>query len=325
MFLQRRSRPATGFTLVELLVVITIIGILIGLLLPAVQSARESARRLQCSNNLKQLSLAILSHCNAHGHFPTGGWGPKWVGDPDRGFGARQPGGWGYNILPFLEQQALYELPRDNKPDTLTAGQLAGAKQMQSTPLPTFACPTRRRPIAYPFSSSTSWNFVNSDRPSVCGRSDYVALGTGVGSGNAPTSLEEADDGTFTSWWTGTCPGVITQRSEVPPAFVRDGMSNTYLLMEKYLNPDNYTTGRDGEDNESLYIGSNPDVLRRASRPYPDQTGNDYHGIGSAHVTGWNAALCDGSVRSLSYSIDLTVHSRLGNRNDGEPVDTSQL
>ncbi|MDZ7618731.1 MAG: DUF1559 domain-containing protein, partial [Patescibacteria group bacterium] len=154
---------------------------------------------------------------------------------------------------------------------------------------------------------------------------DYVALGTGVGSGNAPASLEEADDGTFTSWWTGTCPGVITQRSEVTPALVRDGMSNTYLLMEKYLNPDNYTTGRDGEDNESLYIGSNPDVLRRASQPFPDQGGNDYYGIGSAHVTCWHAALCDGSVRSFSYSIDLTVHGRLGNRADGLPVDMSKL
>lgn len=85
-----------------------------------------------------------------HGHFPTGGWGPKWVGDPDRGFGARQPGGWGYNILPFLEQQALYELPRDNKPDTLTAGQLAGAKQMQSTP-PYLCMPYPATPHSLPF------------------------------------------------------------------------------------------------------------------------------------------------------------------------------
>ena len=99
-----------GFTLVELLVVITIIGILIALLLPAVQSAREAARRTQCSNNLKQLALACLVHESTHGFFPTGGWGWHWVGDPDMGFDLKQPGGWIYNILPYIEQGALHDL-----------------------------------------------------------------------------------------------------------------------------------------------------------------------------------------------------------------------
>ncbi len=99
-----------AFTLVELLVVITIIGILISLLLPAVQSAREAARRLQCSNNLKQFGLAALNHEEANGFLPSSGWGWTWVGDPDRGFGARQPGGWIYNLLPYLEQETLHSL-----------------------------------------------------------------------------------------------------------------------------------------------------------------------------------------------------------------------
>ena len=98
-----RQRGNRAFTLVELLVVITIIGVLIALLLPAVQAAREAARRTQCSNNLKQLALSSLNLEQTQLHFPTGGWGFLYTGDPNLGTGRNQPGGWLFNLLPFLE------------------------------------------------------------------------------------------------------------------------------------------------------------------------------------------------------------------------------
>ena len=151
----KAPRPKTAFTLVELLVVITIIGILIALLLPAVQAAREAARRLQCGNNLKQLGMAALNHEQQQGYLPTGGW-CSWAGEPLRGFGKNQPGGWQYCLLPYMELQELHDLGVNEGPtrdENMKLANRLGFKQRIQTPVAAFNCPTRRKMTVCPYYS----------------------------------------------------------------------------------------------------------------------------------------------------------------------------
>src|SRR5262245_56477715 len=142
MHRKTQIRDQHGFTLVELLVVIAIIGILVALLLPAIQAAREAARRTECTNHLKQLSLGALNHENAHKFLPSGGWGFMWTGDPDRGVGATQPGGWPYSLLNFLEEGAVHAIGAGLS----DAEKKAQTLRQKATPVPVFYCPTRGQP-----------------------------------------------------------------------------------------------------------------------------------------------------------------------------------
>src|SRR5438132_95996 len=175
-FLVRHSgskRPSldrtAGFTLIELLVVIAIIAVLVGLLLPSVQRVRETANRIKCANNLKQMGLAALNHESTFKRFPGGGWGERWVGEPDRGTGNSQPGGWMYQILWFVEQDNLESwgagLPR--------AQQLQINTQRVGRPIPIMNCPTRRN--GGPYANRQGLTYMNcAGSPPVLARADYA-------------------------------------------------------------------------------------------------------------------------------------------------------
>src|SRR4051812_4598498 len=175
---ERRVRE--GFTLVELLVVIAIIGILVALLLPAIQAAREAARRNQCVNNLKQLALGALNHESTYKQFPSSGLGYKWVGDPNFGSGRKQPGGWIYNTLPFIEEQQIHDMGMGvGTSSTDPARKKIFADRMKIT-IKTLICPSRRSggPYVKWVSKTDSTNqavgWGNSDDTILNARSDYA-------------------------------------------------------------------------------------------------------------------------------------------------------
>jgi prepilin-type N-terminal cleavage/methylation domain-containing protein len=317
-----------GFTLVELLVVIAIIGILVSLLLPAVQSAREAARRIQCSNNLKQLSLACLGHEDVHSQLPSGGWNWEWTGDADLGYGREQPGSWIYNILPFLEQQSIRDMPGDGQPDTITADQRRKGAAMESMMFDTINCPTRRAPTPGPADGYSPYSARNADASLVdfVAKSDYAANIGPIANGQF-CSQNPGVPGYKTYKWD-DCEedvavidgiGVIYGTSEVELRQVTDGLSNTYLIGEKYLNPDDYLASEDYTDLESAYSGSNDDSLRGTSlEPIPDTPQIGFNSrFGSAHPSVFLMAMCDGSVDAVSYEVELVVFAETGSRAGG--------
>lgn len=331
----RSSNLRFAFTLVELLVVIAIIGVLIALLLPAVQAARESARRTQCKNNVRQIGLGFLLHEETHRFYPSSGWGYQWTGDPDRGVGMSQPGGWAFSVLPYMEQTAAHALgkglPLEEKKTAL--GVLKGL------PIPMYYCPSRRPPQAYP-SIERSHNTENVRNMA---KADYAANGGSHYKATAGPGLYCLERYPDCGWdfdlkfLHETFDGVTGHLSEIRPAQVSDGVSNTLMLSEKYLNPLNYETGKCGGDNNSMYQGHDRDIVRwvpnielppdhqeyRLHLPLADTETEDRgfsHRFGSAHAAGFNATYVDGSVHTLNYDIEPEVLFSLGVRDDGRVV-----
>lgn len=331
-----------AFTLVELLVVIAIIGVLIGLLLPAVQAAREAARRMQCQSHLKQLGLAAHNFESSHRRFPSGGWGYQWQGFADISSAAGQPGSWTYSLLPFLEQTSLYQLGSYRGSD---AARDQALRQRVNSPVPIYNCPSRRGGEAIPFDPSCP----SCPRPigvtsalQTSARCDYAA-NAGDGAPDpaqlqswpldfwGPADLAEANELTRQRRWPrrpSDWTGVSWLRRGVSLAEITDGTSHTFLFGEKYVMRDAYASGTDWGDNEPLYGGFNNDNHRSTHPRWPlmqDQRGLMSIGsFGSAHTSGANFVLADGSMHQISFSVDPQVYRYLGNRRDGRTVEVPQ-
>lgn len=314
----RRQGRRAAMTLVEILVVISIIGMLMALLLPAVQASRESARQNICENHLKQLGLAMQNHESATRRFPSGGWGYTWAGDPDRGSGTSQPGGWAYDVLPYLERRDL----RIFGAGLPLAEKQAAIGQILQVPLPVFYCPSRRSvrlEASDPLLKATNYR-----KPSAVAESDYAvnAGDSPIGIGPGPKSYAQGDDPNYEWTDTSKCTGICFLRSQVGMADIRDGSSRTYLIGEKYA----VMGGWDPGDDQGVYAGFDYDTVRFTNGVLtPDQSQKFIERFGSSHPTGGHFVFCDGSVRAISFDINPRIHRFLGNRRDMVAIDDAMI
>lgn len=301
-------KKRSAFTLVELLVVIAIIGILVGLLLPAVQAAREAARRMSCSNNVKQISLAMHNYESAHRKFPFG-WGTH---------GAL----WSSLILPFMEQDNLYKQIEFS--EALNWGSYAPLEDVAGTVVSAYRCPSL--PIADSYDNSS----IPLRRPM-----SYRANGGSEVTSDDTSTRPVPDTKSFEML---DLNGVFYACSGTQFGHISDGTSNTFAIGESYTNP---TFVKDGQGMDFWYIGSpQADPCRcdggTGGTEFSEAAGSTYmrmnlqirdpgaHGrlmelaFGSYHVGGAHFGMCDGSVQFLSENMDLTTYQHLGARNDGQ-------
>jgi prepilin-type N-terminal cleavage/methylation domain-containing protein len=318
-----RHRQTAGFTLVELLVVIAIIGVLVALLLPAVQAAREAARRMSCTNKMKQFGLALHNYHDTHLVFPPGVI--LLVPDtqcPPAGGTAQTGPSWLVLLLPYLEQQGLYNqfnfnnrfVGRFNLASQSTNGPL------QFQPFPLVKCPSDPKAI---MNGSVITNYL------------------GVAGGGCPSlsncggpPLAECQGGAGRLYFNN---GILYRNSRVRLANVTDGTTNVYLVGETmYMrvpsdrvlatgaligtNNPSWAAGADlranGTDSSYQTLGASAGVINFGPVD-PNDSGFFMRLFGSQHPNGCNMTLGDGSTRFISQNINLDTHRYLGSREDG--------
>jgi prepilin-type N-terminal cleavage/methylation domain-containing protein/prepilin-type processing-associated H-X9-DG protein len=297
-----------GFTLVELLVVIAIIGVLVALLLPAVQAARESARRTQCSNNLKQIGIALHNYHDTFQVFPFG-----WS---DRG------AGWTTMILPQIEQKNLWDTlgfheannwDSDNTPNEKACG----------TFIQTFRCPSMANLPKHIDNQGIPGRVPTSYRGVASSTADSDDLSTSV----RKRAMENKE-----------LEGLFYCCSRVRMAEISDGASNTFMVGESKSE----TFSQDGNQMDFWYIGS-PQVdpcncqtgmgateqsefcgstgVPFNARVFPALSGFVKElSFSSLHPNGAQFVFADGSVRFVPYNINSPTYQGLGSRGDGESL-----
>jgi prepilin-type N-terminal cleavage/methylation domain-containing protein/prepilin-type processing-associated H-X9-DG protein len=307
-----------GFTLIELLVVIAIIAILLALLLPAVQAAREQARRAACTNNLKQIGLAVANYTNRHGTLPPGYqsiYSPIFQEEMGPGWG------WASMILPDLEQQSLHDNIIFETP--MQAVSMATARTI---PLSVFLCPSDNMPSSWTATDSETWLYLGK------------IYSTGVPICNVAGSNYVGCFGISEPGVSGE--GVFYRGSYMPLTFITDGLTQTLLAGER---SENLQQGR----GMATWVGAVPgaNLWSCAPNPYDPDHGTcveeasagmtlghtgEGHGPGdpfgdvnqftSRHGGGCFFVYCDGHVQFLRKTMNYSVYLALSTCNWGEII-----
>lgn len=295
------SRPRKGFTLVELLVVIAIIGILVGLLLPAVQAAREAARRMQCSNNLKQIGLAMHNYESAFNRFP-----PGWLSKPGVTNAAGNNyslWGWGALILPYIEQQNVHTQLSVGNVHLHVAVTQPALLSLLETPIETYRCPSDVGPEL----NVNRRNFPFGNGPNALATSNYVAAAASHNL-NAKTTNQTR--------------GMFEEDTRVRHGDLTDGTSNTIMVGErrwqvKRTNGNLNTVGAGviwGIERRNA-VGMRADVAAcgrsKLNNNAPNEGGTNWarRGFSSQHAAGAQFVFADGSVHFVAETIELDTDS----------------
>lgn len=299
-------RRRNAFTLVELLVVIAIIGILIALLLPAVQAAREAARRMSCTNNLKQIGLALHNYHDTHRTLPIG-----WLGFDagGRAYFDGDPGwAWSTRILPFLEQRPVYEAIDMNAPVVAP-----GNAQARITVVPTFLCPSDVGKDVFELKDEIDEDTEGTAVITTLAKSNYPGV---FGTQDMHGVCDPAEPG-----YNG-CQGngIFYLNRTVGFRDITDGLSSTFMAGERW-----------SKWIQSTWTGVVPGgwhaharVVAVASDEFPPNSEANVeqqtHNFSSFHPSGTNFLLCDGHVRMISETIDLQIYNALCTRAAGEVI-----